>query len=408
MNSVQPAQLPAEWPPFPETMSVSVLNELESCPRRWALAAASYPDVWSGRGYPPALVIPRMAGTIVHAVLEVIVAAMVRNGCGSVQGPDAVGVMRELGGYTKLIGRAIEDVLQPHSVNPRAAHRRADATRTLQNQIGKLRARVQSLLSNVNLPPRASADPAGDRPSRGRFRRPLPVGVSPEVELIASSIGWKGKADLITLIDDLCEILDFKTGQEHDAHRLQLQVYSLLWFLDEQLNPTQRLATRLTLSYADREVSVPALSSAELRILEQALSERVALARQASSEQPPLARPALENCGNCDVRHLCDAYWTISTQALLRADVAAGGSIVDAELTISRRIGAGIWEARVRVWTGPAPADRIFLRSPDPTLDLRPGDVIRVVGGRTWQPVDDPAAPSINVSSTSEVYLLSR
>ena len=45
---------PDTWPEPPREMSVSSLRAIESCPRRWALSTASYPNLWRGIGYPAA------------------------------------------------------------------------------------------------------------------------------------------------------------------------------------------------------------------------------------------------------------------------------------------------------------------------------------------------------------------
>lgn len=52
---------PTTWPAPPAEMSVSVHAEIEECPRRWALSAADYPGLWSGRGYPPRLQVSTLA-----------------------------------------------------------------------------------------------------------------------------------------------------------------------------------------------------------------------------------------------------------------------------------------------------------------------------------------------------------
>ena len=54
---------PTTWPDPPAEMSVSTNAEIDECPRRWALSAANYPDIWDGRGYPPKLQVAALAGT---------------------------------------------------------------------------------------------------------------------------------------------------------------------------------------------------------------------------------------------------------------------------------------------------------------------------------------------------------
>ena len=62
---------PTTWPAPPAEMSVSTHAEIDECPRRWALSAADYPDLWSGRGYPQKLQVAALAGSVVHLALEV-------------------------------------------------------------------------------------------------------------------------------------------------------------------------------------------------------------------------------------------------------------------------------------------------------------------------------------------------
>ena len=55
------------WPKAPSWMSFSTLSELETCPRRWALNHANYPNVWDGRGYPQPLRFALLEGRIVSS-----------------------------------------------------------------------------------------------------------------------------------------------------------------------------------------------------------------------------------------------------------------------------------------------------------------------------------------------------
>lgn len=90
----------AVLPAVPAMWSYSSLKEAETCPRRFALARADYPDLWTQRGYPRLPNLPAMKGDVVHGALQIIVTALVTAGCVSPRTADAVTVLRELGGYT--------------------------------------------------------------------------------------------------------------------------------------------------------------------------------------------------------------------------------------------------------------------------------------------------------------------
>jgi len=92
-------------------MSVSTCAEIEECPRRWALSAAEYPELWSGQGYPPMLQVAALAGSVVHWALEIITKQFTRAGVPSLNDPSAPQVLRELGGYTRVVDECVERIL---------------------------------------------------------------------------------------------------------------------------------------------------------------------------------------------------------------------------------------------------------------------------------------------------------
>ena len=149
------------------------------------------------------------------------------------------------------------------------------------------------------------------------IRRPLETGSYAEVTLRDPELGWFGIADLISLSEEHCEIRDFKTGQPSDDHAFQLRVYALLWWRDPERNPTRRRATKLVLTYGNKDVSVSVPEKPELESLARELATRGRAARASASVTPPEARPGPEKCRYCSVRHLCEAYWRPSTQRLL-------------------------------------------------------------------------------------------
>ena len=95
--------IPTTWPTAPSDMSVTACAQIEECPRRWALSTANYPELWGGRGYPPPLHIAALAGSVVHLALEIVVKSAARASLPSVNGRVAPQMLRELGGYTRVV-----------------------------------------------------------------------------------------------------------------------------------------------------------------------------------------------------------------------------------------------------------------------------------------------------------------
>ena len=331
-------------------MSFTLLGELEGCPRRWALEHAQYPGIWNGHGYPARIHMAGLLGSVVHLATETIVKALVQSGCRSLDDPAVTDTMRRLGGYTSVIDSCTTQVLEPYETNPRVEHSLSLVRTSLRTRVPDIRSQVHILLRRVRFPSTSAAYSGGDAArTAGREWQALSTGIHPEVEMRAPEMGWRGRADLVVISDSHCEIIDFKTGKRGDAHAFQMCVYALLWYRDSALNPKSTLANRLTLSYLDGDVSVTAPTHDELSTLESELRDRTRTALDALDECPPRARPSLEVCRYCDVRHLCEDYWDPQGPGGHGEGLATQSNLVDAEITLLRRLGPSTWTANVEM-----------------------------------------------------------
>ncbi|GAA0216659.1 PD-(D/E)XK nuclease family protein [Pseudomonas aeruginosa] len=392
---------PATWPAPPAVMSVSTYAEIEECPRRWALSSAEYPELWGGRGYPPKLQVAALAGSVVHLALEIIMKQLMRAGVPSLSDPSAPQVLRELGGYTRVVEECVARILKRYIDNPRASALMEHAQRALRGQVPTLRVRVQSILSRLRLPNSAPPAPAASAPKSGGPppRLPLVNGIYPEVEVHAKSIGWKGKIDLLVLGDDACQITDFKTGATDEAHKFQVRTYAVMWRLDDELNPSGRVVDRLVLAYENQDVDVAPPITSEIDEISRELRARRQAAEAALAARPPSARPNTESCRYCGVRQLCDTYWASATQV-----VSDDGRYGDIELKITGRHGPTSWDAvvvRARDLPAKMPA---LLRVQQPG-EFKKGARVRVLDGALAHDSEDDAAPAIvTLGVLSEAY----
>ena len=90
---------------------------------------------------------------------------------------------------------------------------------------------------------------------------------------------------------------------------------------------------------------MPAPDETQLEDLRHQVEERGDEIRALIDESPPPARPEKERCSRCDVRHLCDAYWSEETQARLAGDSVP--DFADVELRLTHNTGPGIWHAQI-------------------------------------------------------------
>jgi hypothetical protein len=378
------------WPSPPVTWSYSSLREVSECPRRWMLSRAVYPDLWSGWGYPPRPPVAALLGDIVHAVLELLVHRIRDAGCMSLADPGVVVVLRELGGYTRLVEDGMERRLDELADNPRMAGRLDLLHTALRVRIPEMRQRVQALVARSAL----FFGPTVDNGGSATPATSLAPGVYPEVELRAPALRLAGRVDLLVFDDEGCEITDYKTGAPDDHHGDQLHLYSLIWSRDTEHNPRSLPARRLTLSYPANEVDIAPLDEESLDALARATTEAIEVAESALEERPPPAHPQPEVCGFCSVRQLCDDYWMGFADG-----VGAEGEWFDFEGTVVERNGS-------RSWVLAATAEpTLLLRTPSEAVPFEVGDRLRLLGLRREED-DEVALPVAVLTSASEVFSL--
>jgi CRISPR/Cas system-associated exonuclease Cas4 (RecB family) len=358
-------------------MSYSSLRELEECPRRWALRRATYPEIWDRPGYPDLPSLPSLIGDVVHLSLEKTLRALVVRGCDSPRSACAVAVLRELGGYSAIVESAIQSKLEGLESNPRVRDRLPLYRSALSLKSPELRRRVQEVVTRSALSPRASAEQTGD----GRGTRALLLGSFTELEVRAETLRWVGRVDLLSLTPTTCEIIDYKTGSEHEDHATQLRTYALLWLRDTVLNPFARVATRLVIAYPTHDVVVDVPTSEEVARLDTDLRSRTEAARQATQERPPQARPAADICSACSVRQVCVEYWRyLSSRDDLAPSVFEQPTFGDVEVIVNSRQGPKSW--KVSVTRGVSTPESVGgrLRTQDESAALSPGSCVRLLG----------------------------
>jgi hypothetical protein len=386
------------WPTLPPAWSHTSLRDAEECPRRWGLSRATYPAVWAQPGYPPRPILPALVGDVIHRVLELILRGLHDHGCESLSDPCAVKVLKDLGGYSELIARIIDEHLLPLQTNPRIAERLAGIRSVLLGRVPDIRQRVQSVIARSDLKPA----PPFERESRDAHERsPLVEGSHPEVELRVPELRFVGRADLVTVDEGGCTITDYKTGEPDRHHADQLRTYALLWSRDAALNPDNIPIRRLVLSYATRDEQIDPPMDDELDALAEGLSHRVAKAETELELRPPPARPALSMCRLCSVRHLCEDYWKGPAASAIASPQSPGEDFVDCEAIVGSQNGPRSWI--VELDSG----GTALLRTPTETPGFAVGDRVRLLDLAQAQE-DDTNRLILTMTQGSEVYILRR
>ncbi len=326
------------WPAPPQFWSFSALEEVGTCPRRYALKRASYPELWDGQGYPERINESVLVGNIVHEAVETVLREFNRAGCSSLSEERAVDVLRCLGGYSKIATSALNKHLEKLSQNPRMLPQLDRLRQRLDRRLAEMRQSIKALVSQRPAVPQSpstdtarTADPSGS----ARFG----VGAHTEVTLIAKEARFIGRIDLLAVYPDYAAIVDFKTGARTDRHTRQLQLYGLLWLLDEAANPDHLPVASLALGYLNGSVAVELPDNWD--VLQRELLEEISIADRLLRERHPPAVPTAE-CWHCPVRHLCDEYWQ---SAFVRREAQA--IFTDAEVKVVKRNGPTSWVGTV-------------------------------------------------------------
>lgn len=384
------------WPGPPRTWSYSSLREAAACPRRWMLSRASYPGQWDRRGYPPRPGIPSLTGDIVHGAVAALLSAIREHGCSSSADPATVTVLKGLGGYTGLVERGIETELAKLADNPRAEDRTGALRTALRVRVPEIRQRVQAIIARTTVS--MSGDEPGDVSPAGR-RGALPEGAYPEVELRVPGLRLAGRADLLRVTGDGCEITDYKTGVAHEHHADQLRLYALLWSRDTVLNPKSLPARRLILSYPSHDADVPAPAPGDLDDLATATARQIEAADAAVGQRPPPARPAAGTCGQCDVRQLCDEYWNWLPHRLDDQGRQQQGWL-DFEGIVRSQNGPRSW-----LLATAGDSTQLLLRTSAEAVPFKAGDRVRVLSLRHDADPESPI-PVGTMTHLSEVFVM--
>lgn len=395
---------PDKWPDPPTRFSYSALKEIETCARRWALTRGDYSASLGRKGYPRKPREGTLAGEVAHLALQKIATALQTAGCMGPDDPAVVAALRGLGGLSAVLESCTGEVMGDAATNPRAAHRMEHLRSDLMRRLPELRHIVQGALQRIFgvTPSMVPIDRWEKGSGQGSKREALQPGFHAEVELAPHQLSWVGWADVIKLTAESCEIIDYKTGAKDPAHFEQLRIYALLWLRDEELNPEALPATNLTVVYPGTIYTVPPPSPSEIKDLESELKRRADAGRAALRGRPPRASVGADACRFCNVKHLCDDYWTPRGQQLVRE--ASWPAVRSVQVEVLQPRGARSWLVVVHLDPYLAAGTRALLTAQE-MLSLQEGHSIRLVDAWIQDRTED-GLPAIRLGSNSEIYRL--
>jgi len=414
-GSIWQLELPDEYGIPPKKMSASTLNEIESCPRKYALRRANYPKVWKKYGYPPNPSLKALQGIILHGAIEDIITALKQANCPSVFDETFVKTMRSLNGFAGVLENQLQKISNEVAENPRLNHKTDQLIGKLRDAFPLIREQLQAQICKLKLGDRTNSKSVS---AYKQGNHSLSNGVHSELELNADDLKWHGKVDYLHLSPNGCEIADFKSGERKLEHIFQIKIYNLLWILDKERNPNAIPVTKLWLSYRNEEIEIPPLANGEIESFIDEVKQRTEAAKNQISQPVPIARPSSDNCRYCSVRQLCSTFWTQETQRILEMEKTASFSIgkknsFDIEIELEDSIAEHIWNARTLTCGSLEPETQLLVRFA-PTLlhipiSLKPGLKLRLLNVSSLAPMDEETlANSILTNWQSESFIISK
>ena len=136
--------------------SASTLNEVEECPKRFALRRASFPEIWSRAGFPNRISAAQVKGIVVHEVVSMIM-NYVQNSSELAE-ISVMSFLKERGGYLELLKSILDKELLSANSNPRAELMVESIKREILSDLSELRGQVQYFVKeSINKLPAASS-----------------------------------------------------------------------------------------------------------------------------------------------------------------------------------------------------------------------------------------------------------
>ena len=313
MNSVFAARRPTLGPDVPRRFSYRLLSAVESCPRRWWLEHATYPQLTGP--YPLPTSAPALRGTIVHGALEEFARRLKSAGMPPV-GSEEFAAIHAAFDIRLVIRSKRKEVLNRQSTDRGMQIGTSDLPLDDCIDAFKFLLREAYGLEHAEALRDRLTEPA-EKPAHALTQgipAARPGGLAPEAEVEIDDPPLRATIDLVRYGDSGDTLIEFKSGAPREQHRLQADLYSAVWVAATG----RRVRVRRILYLNAPPTELDGMDPREAGAVLAALRTRISAAMTDLKADVPPARPNSDNCKHCPVRQLCDEYWTATSTADLR------------------------------------------------------------------------------------------
>ena len=369
--------------------SASTLNEVEECPKRFALRRASFPEIWSRAGFPNRISAAQVKGIVVHEVVSMIMNSVQNSS--ELPEMSVMSFLKERGGYLELIKITLEKELQSAGSNPRAELMVESIKREILADLSELRGQVQYFVKeSINKVPglnvRVNNLEINNIASANFQIQPI----NSEYQIVDSEFPIEGYLDLLLTHEDIDHIIDYKTSKTiHDEYWDQLSLYAWLWNRSAK-NLRKGDCKIEIISGANlsefRVIKIEDLPTIQINVL-----GRIQSAEQAITGEIA-AKPSIDSCRFCAVKVLCNPYWNMNENQFI------GAKWSDMRIRTMENLGGNAW--RVSILSDDTPAMLIVGDRDDGSIAI--GQEFRLLNA--YKNEDEETGVVIRLSQNSEIF----
>ena len=369
--------------------SASTLNEIEECPKRFALRRASFPEIWSRAGFPNRISAAQVKGIVVHEVVSMIMNSVQNSS--ELAEKSVMSFLKERGGYLELLKSILDKELLSANSNPRAELMVEAIKREILADLSELRGQVQYFVKeSINKLPAASSrvenEEINEIPSTAFQILPI----NSEYKIVDSEFPIEGYLDLLLTNEVIDHIIDYKTSKTiHDEYWDQLSLYAWLWYRSAK-NLRKGDCRIEVISGANlsesRVIKIEDLPAIQMSVLDRIKNAELSITGEIA------AKPSIDSCKFCAVKVMCNAYWKMNENQSTEAKWS------DMRIRTTGSLGGNAWS--VSILSDDTPAMLIVGDRDDGSIEI--GQELRLLNA--YKNEDQETGVVIRLSQNSEIF----
>ena len=369
--------------------SASTLNEIEECPKRFALRRASFPEIWSRAGFPNRISAAQVKGIVVHEVVSMIMNSVQNSS--ELAEKSVMSFLKERGGYIELLKSILDKELLSANSNPRAELMVEAIKREILADLSELRGQVQYFVKeSINKLPAASSRVENKEINEIPSTTFQILPINSEYKIVDSEFPIEGYLDLLLTNEVIDHIIDYKTSKTiHDEYWDQLSLYAWLWYRSAK-NLRKGDCRIEVISGANlsesRVIKIEDLPAIQMSVLDRIKNAELSITGEIA------AKPSIDSCKFCAVKVMCNAYWKMNENQSTEAKWS------DMRIRTTGSLGGNAWS--VSILSDDTPAMLVVGDRDDGSIEI--GQELRLLNAYKNQ--DEETGVVIRLSQNSEIF----